>query len=534
MVVALFRCDSSFEIGSGHVYRSRSLARTLASRGIDIVFICRPQPGDLISLLRSEFEVWLLPPLHPNDTDDDSFRSSSSTNLNDKNSWLGCSQITDAHQTLDLIRLNSPANPQWLVVDHYGIDTVWESLIIDSMKNELNYSYFRLAVIDDLMNRFHASDLLLDQNITRYFQSNPYEEYVPPYCKSLLGPRYTLLGSEYSILSACAITRNSVNRILVFFGGSDVHDCTSVVLRALSDPLFANIAVDVVLGKSSPNYSSVSSIVRSCNNFNLFESLPSLAFLIARADLAIGAIGSTSWERIALKLYTLGVSIAPNQLSVANQLHQLGFIEYLGAHEILSEEVITKSVCKYLSNPTFLTTNFEADGYGTHRVAAALFGPLQNYSLRSVIASDVELLFHWANDPDVRGSSINKKPITWEDHCKWFYNGLHNPNRLHLLLEDSSHCPIGQVRFDRHTDSLCVVISFSIDSVFRGYGVSEKMLRLAFYKLSSHWSDDLVLVADVYPANKASMAIFSKLGFTLSEEPNSNATVRWSLSSPFV
>ena len=203
----------------------------------------------------------------------------------------------------------------------------------------------------------------------------------------------------------------------------------------------------------------------------------------------------------------------------------------MGTAQSVNEDTIIHALRRFLRAPAFFNTNKHADGFGAHRVATALFGPHQNYSLRSVSQQDAELLFHWSNDSLVRFSSINKEAIAWDDHLDWFTSGLLNPDRLHFVFEDFHRCPIGQIRFDRVNESLDTVISFSVDSVFRGFGLSEMMLSLGFEKLMLCWPGDFLLVADVYPINRASMSVFSRFGFVRSDETNANGTVRWTRNS---
>ena len=117
-----------------------------------------------------------------------------------------------------------------------------------------------------------------------------------------MGPNYALLGPEYSKLRPLVPPRNEIRRLLVFFGGVDYSNITSLVLKALLNSAFSHLAVDVVLGLQNPHRHEVVKLAAQRPNTNIHDSLPSLAGLIARADLAIGAGGATTWERACLGL----------------------------------------------------------------------------------------------------------------------------------------------------------------------------------------------------------------------------------------
>ena len=193
----------------------------------------------------------------------------------------------------------------WVVVDHYGLDALWQSQLIAGLDNN---EATKLLVIDDLADRPHQADLLLDQNFFGAAAEQRYQNLVSSNCRQLLGPHYALLGPEYAQLHPLVPSRSELCRLLVFFGGVDPSNLTIRVLEALMDPALAHLAVDVVLGRQSPHRQVVADLVAQRPFTTLHGPLTSLAGLIARADLAIGASGSTNWERIVLRLRTLVVT----------------------------------------------------------------------------------------------------------------------------------------------------------------------------------------------------------------------------------
>ena len=287
----------------------------------------------------------------------------------------------------------------------------------------------------------------------RIFGEVTYQRYqglVPQHCRQLFGPHYALLGPEYAQLHPLLPLRNDLHRVLVFFGGVDLSNLTSRALEALMEPALADLAVDVVLGHQSSHRQAVAELVARRPNTTLHGPLPSLAGLMARADLAIGAGGATTWERACLRLPSLVVAIAANQLPFSEALHQAGHLQLLGDKDTVTTEQIRSALLHLMSElkpgkPASALT----DGWGAPRLAMAMLGPLGPISLRPAIAADESMLLHWANDPQVRANSFSSDPIEPEDHHHWFQKGLTDPNRLLLIAMAADGCPIGQIRFDR-------------------------------------------------------------------------------------
>lgn len=316
----LIRCDASISIGSGHVIRCRTLARELKRCGAEVIFLCRRQPGDLITLLEAEFSVIVLP--------EQALALCDGLDGRDLyDSWLGCTQEQDATQCLDALSETGIKSATWLVTDHYGLDAIWERQMISGLAG--SEALTKLMVIDDLADRPHQADLLLDQNFFGEASEYRYRGLVPPQCQQLLGPRFALLGPEYAQLHPLVPPRTELRRVLVFFGGVDPLNLTAQALEALLDPAVADLAVDVVLGLQSPHHAKVEELVNVSLNTTLHAPQASLAGLIARADLAIGAVGATSWERACLSLPCISVPFASNQIPVSKILAQHEFIRLI-------------------------------------------------------------------------------------------------------------------------------------------------------------------------------------------------------------
>ena len=236
MLKVVFRCDASILMGSGHVMRCLTLANELREQGADITLICRKHPGHLFDLIESSKHRLLRLP----------FAATSATGKLAHAHWLGATQEEDSKQTVEALKTIERVD--WLVVDHYALDVEWEAAIRSYTKH--------IMVIDDLADRVHDCDVLLDQNLHRAEMETRYEKLIPPQCKKLLGPKYALLRPEFKkARSNLKVRDGSVKRIFVFFGGSDPTNETGKALQAIQQLGRTDIAIDVVVGSTNPHQS---------------------------------------------------------------------------------------------------------------------------------------------------------------------------------------------------------------------------------------------------------------------------------------
>ncbi|SDF79793.1 UDP-2,4-diacetamido-2,4,6-trideoxy-beta-L-altropyranose hydrolase [Sporolituus thermophilus] len=326
----VFRTDSSREIGTGHVMRCLTLADALKEKGCRALFICRDFAGNIGGLVRAKgHEVVYLPHRQDEpDPDDRVFHAA----------WLGTSWQQDAEDTATVLRERFDRPVDWLVVDHYGIDAKWEKTLRPYTR--------KIMVIDDLADRPHDCDLLLDQNLYENMEKR-YDGLVPPGAIKLLGPKYALLRPEfYRARQSIRQRDGTVRRILVFFGGSDPTNETLKALKAIKMLDRPDIAVDVVIGSSNLHKEEIAAFCRDMPQVTLHCQVDNMAELMANADLAIGAGGTTTWERCYLGLPTITIIIADNQAEVLTVLAQNGVIWNLGFCHSVRIVDITQAVRK--------------------------------------------------------------------------------------------------------------------------------------------------------------------------------------------
>ena len=481
--------------------RCRTLARQLRLQGAEVLFLCRRQPGDLIALLKQEFRVLALPKqllISCKGLDGPELYGA----------WLGCSQDQDAVDCLTALASAGVQSADWLVTDHYGLDASWEVQLINALAGVKGTP--KLMVIDDLADRPHQADLLLDQNFFGETTDQRYGALLPPQCRQLLGPHYALLGPEYAQLHPLVPKRTELRRVLVFFGGVDPDNLTGRTLEALMDPDLAHLAVDVVIGRQSPHRQAVADWVGQRPLTTLHSPLQSLAGLIARADLAIGAGGATTWERACLKLPSLVVAIAANQVPFSEALHHAGHLQLLGEAATVSTEQIRSALLALIAHPVPQDAGGHlTDGLGASRLAVAMLGPQAAISLRPAVAADQALLLRWANDHQVRARSFSPDLISSSAHQNWLLKGLADPNRLLFIATAADGCPIGQILFDRQPlttqcGSTEASVDLSMDRCAQGFGLTADLVRLGLQLMEQTWGTR---------SNLGSNACFSRAGF---------------------
>jgi len=360
----VIRVDSSPLMGSGHLVRCQTLAEVLRKTGAEVQFICRDHPGNLGSrLTHSGFKVTLLP-APPTVTEP----------REDYGLWLGVPSEIDARETLQAL---AGERPDWLIVDHYGLDHAWET--------QLRSQVGRIFVIDDLANRCHDCDVLLDQN-ENFKGKSRYQGLVPASCHLCLGCRYALLSPEYAqFRSMLKPPTGQIERVFIFFGGTDPHNLTGLAIAALFSPEFSRLTLDVVIGVTNPHRETLETQAQQRANVNLYTSRPHLADLMARADLAIGAGGTTTYERLCLGLPSLVISIANNQIPACEHLAHLNAIDYLGSRETVTKTQLQQAIANCLNHPEHCQQIAEqgqtlVDGKGAERVIATIvhFGVCQS------------------------------------------------------------------------------------------------------------------------------------------------------------
>jgi UDP-2,4-diacetamido-2,4,6-trideoxy-beta-L-altropyranose hydrolase len=492
----VFRVDASAEIGTGHVMRCLTLADMLKKEGAQCLFICRTHAGNLIERIRQKgFSVETLPPQNVQEGD-----------LH-HSLWLGASQEADAEACARLLADNPT---DWLIVDHYALDEHWEKTMRPCCK--------RLMVMDDLADRRHDCDLLLDQNLVAG-KDQRYQDKVPQQCGLLLGPKYALLQPQYAKLHDRTPPREGmIQRILIYFGGSDRHNLTGMSVEAFLALERKDISLDIVMSMNSPHAKKIKKQVARHEYITLHESLPSLAPLMLKADLAIGAAGATSWERCCMGLPAIVITLAENQIPAAAELNRLGMISWLGHSDKISKEILLTALKERITQEAMAsvseTCQSLVDGRGTERVSAFLtLNEKTPFVARLAKLKDENLLHKWVNDPWVRENSFHSNIIDAHTHRRWFRARLRDSENCRIyIIETEQGLPVGQARFERKGREW--EMGYSLDMRLRARGIGRTILKTALLALRMDIEKSIVL-GRVKENNVRGVKLLESLGFKM-------------------
>ena len=331
----VFRVDSGEGIGWGHTMRCFSLAQIFKEKNMQISFITRKIPNNISYFLKENgINVYYL--------------------NGEKYSWKN-----DAIQTKKIIENFDEVD--WLIVDNYKLDFKWEKFLKPFVK--------KLMVIDDMTLRTHDCSLLLDQN---YYEKpkNMYKNFVPKKCKMLIGPKFALLRSEfYQERKKLKEKNRQMKRIFISFGGSESSEIMKII-DVVKELDHSKINVDLLLTESS-KYLKIKNLFSKFTNITIHHQNFSVVKLMKNADLAIGAGGSSTWERCCLGLPSIVTVSAKNQLQLTKEIEKKGCIINLGiSKKITSDDYL--NIINNLNKSKLLQMSKNAlklvDGKGTLRV----------------------------------------------------------------------------------------------------------------------------------------------------------------------
>lgn len=518
----VFRVDASLDIGTGHVMRCLTLADALREQGAECHFICREHPGNLLGQIHeSRFTTTALlkgeSGFQPTTVDDESLPVHAA--------WLGCDWRSDADATREVVQ---PIQPDWLIVDHYALAREWEEA--------LQGCYRKLMVIDDLADRAHTADIVVDQTLGRH--PDDYAEQVQATTVRLTGSRYALLRPEFAQWRAAALTRRTgqctPHHLLINLGGVDAASNMPRILAVAADywagPIKAG-PITVVMGAASPALAEVRQIIHDTHGITLEIGTTDMAGLLSKADLAIGAAGTSAWERCALGLPTLMLTCADNQRQIAEALHDAGAAIKLGdAHQLKAAD-LHRALDAIVEPETYQRMCWNAanvcDGYGTLRVRMAMAAPdfektvANQLALRPAAHWDAEYLFYLQTRPGVRDWSVNPQAPSWQEHQTWCRQRL-NASESGLYIVYNAVDAVGMVRFDRLDDTSTrgaaerissKEISLIVDPGHAGQGWGAQAVKIAIGLQSASR-----VMARIHPRNKPSQRVFEKAGFRYQNE----------------
>ncbi len=485
----IIRADASAAAGTGHVMRMLALAQAARrASGRPAVFLCAELPPALRARLRAEgCEVRMLSP--------------ASTPEDDTRATLAELEALGGRGEGEAV----------LVADGYRFSPGFQAAIRSGGA--------RLMMVDDNgENGAYECDWILNQNI---HATEDFYRHRPSGARVLLGPRFALVREEF--LRASHASREipaKARRVLVTMGGADPGNMTGAILESLAKLGRIDGDVCVVLGGGNPRGDDIERAARALPwaSVRVARNVADMAPLIAQADLAVTAGGSTCWEMCLLGLPMLVISIAENQRVLAQGLGAVGAACVAGHAGEFEPGHLADRITALMADGARRRSLSSAarrlvDGRGCERVLAALRG--EDVFLRPATAEDAERLWEWANDPVVRAVSFHPDPIPWETHLAWLRRKLED-ERVVLFIAETDAGPAGMARFEREPDGGAVV-SVIVAASARGRGWGAKIIAAGTRRFAETTGCPFVR-AYIKPDNRASVSVFERAGYGPAED----------------
>ena len=467
----IIRCDSSDIIGSGHFARCNTLAEIFLQLGTPVVLFAKNLKGAHWHVLSSAIELVKIP-----------------SDLNQDEDAFFCKKWLNSNYKI----------PELIIVDNYDLDKSWESYF---------YKNQRVFVIDDLSNRKHLCDYLLDNG--RISDEDAYKKLIPTECVTFFGPKYSIIRNEF--LKSNPISVSFIKNVFVFFGGSDFNKETLRFIKDIQN-INSDLYFHIVVSKGNSALDQIKNY--SGKNFKIYID-PIVSEIMVKCDVYLGSGGSITWERMVLGLTGFVISVAPNQEEIAKNLSLKGLQIYLGS----AREVNYRDAIDYIEKMNLATLKTMSENCKSliGNIDATFCKSLiqsnnSKIKIRSAESADLKFLFELRNDSLVRSMSVNDKYIELTEHTEWFENFLKKKDHQ-LFVVEMDGASIGQFRIDSTGET-----SISLATPGRGKGLSTFIITESIKKFRARNSLVTEFYAVVKKNNIASKIAFQKAGFLLSEE----------------
>jgi len=477
MSLLLIRADADSQRGAGHVMRCLALAQAWQDQMGDVVYVCAALPESLEARLKtSGIDV---------------------VRIAETSGSSG-----DLQATLQQI---AQLRPAWVVLDGYGFDAAYQRSIAQQCPN--------LLWMDDYGQVDHyTAAIVLNQNLDA--SPDLYEGRLSPHTRVLAGSDYAMLRREFLDTPRPQRPIAPPARLLVTLGGSDPNNHSSTILKGLCAALGPEHHVTLIASSRHAHLSSLRTMLEQASfKGTLACDVTDMASLMAQADLALSAAGSTCWELAYMKLPSLLVSVADNQVPLAQAMARHNAAINLGSADALDTDRLASALRPLLTDATRCNAMSQGagqlvDGRGVLRVLAAMTGAA--LSLRPVTMEDAQLLLSWRNDPATQAASFNTQAVDLASHLQWLQRKLASPDALMFIACDQTGQPVGQIRLDiENGDAL---IDFTIAPAMRGQKLASRLLRLGCLPVLRR---QIVrrMVGYVRSENVASQRAFLRAGF---------------------
>lgn len=498
----VFRVDATVNIATGHLMRCLTLANKFQATcpTVVITFIT----GQLTAFAKENVENTSHQLIEFESNADD----------------LNWNQMLDIQYSIDVIS-NLPTI-DLLIVDHYQLDAIWEMALSPYCQ--------KLLVIDDLANRKHQCDFLLDQTFGR--THHEYLSFVNPQCQLLLGQKYMLLREEFASLRITAQQKresfSGIKNALISLGGIDLNNDTAILLDwLLAIPECNQWNINIIVSSDMPKLNELKAKTKNIAQVALIINCNNMSEQMLNADLAIGASGGTTWERCALGLPTISVVLADNQKDIADVLNVQGAHINLG---LITDTTIDdfQNAIRFLEKPNNYYEMTKqcfncCDGLGAGRAIKILNG--HPVKLVPAKISDLDIVYQWQSNPAIRQYARNTQPVLYSEHREWFSHSLSLSSR-HMYMINYANKAVGVLRLDEikqatqqkrklqndtiesEAPTMGYEVSILVDPSSQGQGVALS----ALLNIPQQFNEAGVY-AYVSPENIASQRLFSRANF---------------------
>lgn len=469
----LLRGDGGEKIGAGHLFRLGAIGRGLARRGATSVLAGQgisTSPQDGFATSRREMAGIARP---------------------------GWSEDFDADETLALVGDDSVTA---VVVDHYRLGEAWERRLKGALPAAT------IVAVDDLPGRQHASDVLVDPNLGT---GGP-RLTAPGAGRLLRGVAYAPLGEDYVPASVNDVGAGRRPNILVSLGGGS-HPLVRRLAGAFATDRRSKDADVLLVVPDEFEAQSIRKIIADVPSVQVSGPVPSLRPFIERADIVLGAGGTSAWQRLRLGRPAVIIALADNQVRTCKELDGLGLAIWV--QDLNDPRTIVDAVFAALDDRSLTLRVREhgpllVDGLGAARIAFAITPMCGLPALRRADHRDGSALLAMANDPETRSASRNARGVRPEEHLAWLEGALEG-GQAPFWVAVSDGLVVGQVRFADLGRAW--ELGYGLDPIARGLGWSAPLVAEGVRRVRAFRDDPIVAV--VGELNVVSHRALQSLGF---------------------
>jgi UDP-2,4-diacetamido-2,4,6-trideoxy-beta-L-altropyranose hydrolase len=472
----IFRVDGGTHLGMGHVVRCLALAEMLKSN-FTIVFAVQKTSESVLKTIQKVIDKLIILPQ------------------------------TDNYME-DSLNFSQHLNPDDIVIlDGYNFKTDYQKTIKEKKA--------KLVCIDDLHQWHFTADAVINHadGVSRSDYS------AEDYTKFYLGMNYVLLRKPFLEAAEALKEIKEIKKVFIGMGAADADNHTQKFTEALLEVKDIE-EVHLMLGSVNPHFKNIEQLIQSNKQVSIHSHLDisakRLKEILQMCDVAICPASTISLECCSVGVGLISGYTSENQLDILKGLIKHKTVIDLGNMNELTAEGIKNNFKKLINRPDSFNDLIKNqkqmfDGKSPERLVY-IFKELSGQKLHFRFAeeSDVDLYFHWTNDPLVRINSYNQNVVIYDEHVKWFQSRLASDDCCFYLFLNEQNKPVGQVRIEKCVDE--AIVGISIDKLFRGKSFGVEMLRIATRDYLDKKPGSF-LAAYIKVENTLSYKIFLKAGF---------------------